>query len=109
MNIYNQKKIERLAAGETIISREKGNSMSKTIKSGQPVRISPITSLDEIEIGDVVFCSKGQACYTHKVWSKKEHSLQIGNQNTPSNGWIHESHIYGKITEILPINYKEKK
>lgn len=34
-------KIEKLLAGETIISKEPGNSMLPIIKSRQPVEIAP--------------------------------------------------------------------
>jgi len=45
-------KIEKLQAGETIISKEPGNSMTPIIKHRQPVRIQPAT-WKELEPGDV--------------------------------------------------------
>ena len=102
MNFHNQRKIERLQAGETIISREKGNSMSRTIKSGQPVRIAPIKSLDDIQVGDIVFARFGHQCYTHKVWAKGDKGCLIGNQTKPSNGWT--TNVYGKVVDVLPMN-----
>ncbi len=48
-------KIEKLLAGETIISKEPGNSMMPLIKSKQPVLLAPAT-WEEVEIGDIVYC-----------------------------------------------------
>jgi hypothetical protein len=36
-------KVEKLLSGETIISKEPGNSMLPLIKSKQPVEITPTT------------------------------------------------------------------
>ncbi len=46
-------KIQKLQDGETIISKEPGNSMLPLLKSKQPVRLRPIAWQD-CEVGDIV-------------------------------------------------------
>lgn len=92
-------KIEKLALGETIISKEPGNSMLPLIKSKQPVKITPAT-WEEVEVGDVVYCKVKGNYYTHivsAVDSKK--GCQISNNSGYVNGWT--KNIFGKVIEIL--------
>ena len=55
-------KIEKLMNGETIISKEPGNSMLPLIKSKQPVKLAPIT-WDKVEVGDIVYCKVKRAIH----------------------------------------------
>ena len=48
-------KIEKLAKGETFITKEKGNSMIPLIKSGQEHKLAPAT-WEELKVGDIAFC-----------------------------------------------------
>lgn len=48
-------KVEKLQAGETFITSEKGNSMVQLIKSGQDHVLEPAT-LDSVNVDDIVFC-----------------------------------------------------
>lgn len=92
-------KIEKLQLGETIISREPGNSMLPIIKSKQPVKIEPAI-WENIEVGDIVYCKVKGNFYTHIVSaidSKK--GCQISNNSGYVNGWT--KNIYGKVIEIL--------
>ena len=55
-----RQKQERLQAGETFVTREKGNSMRSgvpvpLIASGQSHRLAPCT-WEQAQIGDIVFC-----------------------------------------------------
>lgn len=59
-------KIEKLLLGETIISKEPGNSMLPIIKSKQPVKLEP-TTWDKVKIGDIVYCKCHGNLYTHLV------------------------------------------
>ena len=45
-------KVEQLLKGETIISKEPGNSMTPILESRQPVEITPCT-WDKVEVGDI--------------------------------------------------------
>ena len=57
-------KEQRLLAGETVISREPGNSMLPKIKSRQPVKLLPAT-WDTVSKGDIVYCKVHGSYYTH--------------------------------------------
>ena len=70
-------KAERLLAGETIVSREPGNSMVPIIGHRQPVRIAPAT-WETVAKGDIVFCKVRGRYYTHLVKAK---SLKRGCLN----------------------------
>lgn len=95
----NQIKIQKLQAGETIISREAGNSMLPILKSKQPVRLAP-THWEECEKGDIVFCKVKGNVYTHLVKGKNnQRGLLIGNNHGHINGWTKQ--VYGKVIEIL--------
>ena len=71
-------KVEKLTNGETFITSEKGNSMSPIIKSGQEHKLAPI-KLEEVEIGDIVYCKVKGHFYTHLVKGKGNRGLLIGN------------------------------
>jgi hypothetical protein len=92
-------KIEKLLAGETIISKEPGNSMLPILKSKQPVKIEPAT-WETVEVGDIVYCKVRGNVYTHLVKAKNEkRGVQIGNNHGHINGWTKQ--VYGKVIEIL--------
>lgn len=92
-------KREKLEKGETIISKEGGNSMLPIIKSMQPVKIEPI-KWEDCRTGDIVYCKVNGRYYTHlvKATNNKKGCL-IGNNKGGINGWT--KNIYGKIIEIL--------
>lgn len=91
--------IERLLAGETIVSREPGNSMTPVLKSRQPVRIAPAT-WEQVDVGDIVYCKVRGNVYTHKVTAKNPaRGVQISNNHGHVNGWTKQ--VFGKVVEIL--------
>lgn len=92
-------KIQKLLEGETIVSREAGNSMLPILKSKQAVRLEP-TTWEECNVGDIVYCKVRGNVYTHLVKAKNERrGLQIGNNHGHINGWTKQ--VYGKVIEIL--------
>jgi len=92
-------KVEKLLAGETIISKEPGNSMLPIIKSRQPVELTP-TTWDKCEIDDIVCCKAHGHYYTHIVKGKDQNKgVLIGNNKGHINGWT--KNIYGIVTKIL--------
>ena len=92
-------KVEKLLAGEVIISKEPGNSMLPLIKSRQPVEITPVVWQD-VEVDDIVYCKVKGNYYTHLVKAKNdEKGCLIGNNKGGINGWT--KNIYGKVTKIL--------
>jgi hypothetical protein len=92
-------KIEALLRGETIISKEPGNSMLPLIKSRQPVKLEP-TTWETIRVGDIVYCVVHGRVYTHLVHAVDPiKGCMIGNNKGHMNGWT--KRIYGKVIEIL--------
>lgn len=92
-------KVEKLLAGETIISKEPGNSMLPLIKSKQPVKIAP-AKWEDVNIGDIVYVRVHGRLFTHLVKAKDDvRGVQIGNNKGHINGWSKQ--VYGKVIEIL--------
>jgi transposase-like protein len=97
-------KAQRLLAGETIVSREPGNSMTPKLQSRQPVRLAPAT-WEQVEVGDVVYVKVRGSFYTHLVKAKQnDKGCLIGNNRGGTNGWSKQ--VYGKVVEVLPMDYK---
>lgn len=95
-------KIQKLQNGETIISKEPGNSMLPLLKSKQPVKLQPI-NWEDCETGDIVYCKVRGNCFTHLVKGKNnKRGLLIGNNHSRINGWT--KNVYGKVIEILPMS-----
>ena len=102
-----KQKFERLLDGETIVSREPGNSMTPLIKSRQPVRLKPCT-WEDCAKGDMVYCRVKGNLYTHLVKGKcDKRGVLIGNNHGRINGWTKK--VYGKVIEVLPMDYREGK
>ena len=92
-------KVEKLLAGETIISKEPGNSMLPLIKSKQPVKIKPCT-WEDVKPGDIVYCKVKGNLYTNLVKAiDPKKGAQIGNNKGRINGWT--KNVYGIIIESL--------
>ena len=92
-------KVEKLLAGETIISKEPGNSMTPILASRQPVVLTP-TTWENVEVGDIVYCRVRKNYYTHLVKAKDENrGVLIGNNHGGINGW--SKNVYGKVIKIL--------
>lgn len=99
MNMNKNWKMEKLLNGETIISKEPGNSMLPILKSRQPVKLEPVKWQD-CEVGDIVYCKVKGNLYTHLVKGKnEERGLLIGNNHGHINGWT--KNVYGRVIEIL--------
>jgi len=94
-------KLEILQGGNSLITSEKGNSMSPIIKSGQKHEVTPITDWKkEISVDDIVYCKVKGNFYTHLVKAKNDDKgCLIGNNKGGINGWTKQ--IFGKVTQIL--------
>lgn len=91
-------KLERLQAGETFTTSEKGNSMVPLIKSGQEHVLAP-TTWEECNEGDIVYCKVKGNYFTHLVKAKNsERGLLIGNNRGGTNGWT--KNVWGKVIEV---------
>lgn len=87
--------IERLALGETVKFRPRGNSMQPRIESGQLVTVRPCVQ-DELKKGDVVLCKVSGRQYLHKISAiGADGRFQISNNKGHVNGWVSFGSIYG--------------
>jgi hypothetical protein len=91
-------KLSRLKAGESFYTSEKGNSMTPIIASGQVHKLKP-AKLEEVNVGDIVYCKVRGHFYTHLVKGKGVRGCLIGNNKGGINGWTKQ--IFGKVVEIL--------
>lgn len=92
-------KLLRLQSGETFITSEKGNSMIPLIHSDQKHEIAPCT-LEQCNIGDVVYCKVKGRFLTHKVIAKNStKGALIANNSGRVNGWT--KNIYGRVINIF--------
>jgi uncharacterized membrane protein len=99
VNMWHERKRRRLQNGESFVTREKGNSMTPFIKSGQDHVLTP-TRWEDCLVGDIVFCKVKGRYYTHLVKAKSaEKGLQIGNCRGNINGWT--KNVFGKVTDVL--------
>jgi len=93
---YKQKLLEE---GKTFETSERGNSMVPLIKSGQKHILAPI-KLEDVEIGDIVFCKVKGSYFTHLVTAKNDtKGVQISNNHGHVNGWTKA--VFGKVIKIL--------
>ena len=92
--------IARLRAGETVSFREGGNSMTPRIKSRERCTYAPVTSMNDIEVGDAVFCKVGSSYFTHLVTVIRDEQVQISNNHGHVNGWTGIQNVFGKVIKI---------
>lgn len=92
-------KVERLQAGDVIISKERGNSMIPLIYSNQEHELTPIL-LEDVKVGDIVYCKVSGRHFTHLVTAIcPKRGLQISNNKGFVNGWTKV--VYGKVTKVF--------
>jgi hypothetical protein len=92
-------KLEKLQAGETVTTSEKGNSMVPLIRSGQKHVVEP-ADWKSVEVGDIVYCKVKGRYYTHLVKSvDRIKGCLIGNKRGGINGWT--TQVYGKVIDII--------
>ena len=92
--------IAKLAAGETVCFRPRGNSMVGKIASGQLCTVEPFDSDDEISVGDIVLCKVNGREYLHLVKAKQGERFQIGNNRGRINGWVGRTAIFGHCIKV---------
>lgn len=90
--------IEKLAAGETVSFRPRGNSMNPKIKSGNLCTVSPITR--DIVKGDIVLCKVRGTQYLHLVTAIKGDQYQISNNHGHVNGWVSRQNVFGILVSV---------
>lgn len=91
--------IAKLAAGETVQFRPRGNSMAGKIASGQLCTVEPLGDR-ELAVGDIVLCRVSGAQYLHLVKAIQGERFQIGNNRGGINGWITRRQICGVLIAV---------
>jgi hypothetical protein len=94
--------ITRLANGETVQFRPRGNSMVGKIASGQLCTVAPLATDHVLEVGDIVLCRVKGNQYLHLVKAMQGERFQIGNNRGGINGWITRRQIYGRLVALAP-------
>src|SRR5688572_22706222 len=92
--------ITRLARGETVQFRPRGNSMVGKVSSGQLCTVTPLAEHDELAVDDIVLCRVKGNQYLHLVKAIQGHRFQIGNNRGGINGWITRRQIFGRLTAV---------
>lgn len=88
--------VERLARGETVVTRSHGNSMTPRIKSGSRLTVEPLHKPPQK--GDVVLAKVRGSYYFHLVTGVRGQTYQISNNHGHVNGWT--SQVYGLVTKV---------
>ena len=92
--------IARLRAGEEVAFREGGNSMTPRIKSRQKCTYEPVRAVEDIAVGDAVFCRVGGSHFTHLVTAIRGEQVQISNNHGHVNGWTKVENVFGRVVKI---------
>lgn len=94
--------IAKLALGETVKFRPRGNSMVGKIESGQLCTVAPFVDGITPEVGDIVLCRVQGSQYLHLVKAIQGERFQIGNNRGGINGWITKRQIFGRLIAVEP-------
>ena len=93
--------IARLAQGETVQFRPRGNSMVGKIESGQLCTVEPLGD-HVLAVGEIVLCRVSGAQYLHLVKAIQGPRYQIGNNRGGINGWVTRRQIFGRLIALAP-------
>ena len=97
---------EQLQLGKPVIYRSSGWSLCPRVWSNDLCTYEPVTSADEVQEDDIVFCQvqPGDRFYGHLVPRKwfqgGEWYFTISNLKGWSNGWRSIKHIYGRLIRV---------
>lgn len=90
--------IARLAAGETVSFRPRGDSMTGRISSGQLCTVAPLDG--DPRKGDIVLCKVNGSQYLHLVNAVRPGRFQIANNHGRINGWTPRANVYGLLVAV---------
>ena len=91
--------IAKLAAGEPVSFRPRGNSMAGKIESGQLCTVEPVDPAT-LRAGDIVLCKVNGREYLHLVKAIQGQRFQIGNNRGRINGWVSANAVFGKCVSV---------
>ena len=76
-------------------------SMRKAIKRGQTITMSPVTTPDEVQVGDIVMVKWHAGHLFHMVGEIQGDQFLIVNSLGKVNGWVPGKDILGRVTNII--------
>ncbi len=91
--------IAQLQAGEAVVIRPRGHSMSGKVEDGDTVRVEPLGER-VLQPDDIVLCKVRGRQYLHLIKAVRRTQYLIGNNRGGTNGWILRAAIYGVATQI---------
>jgi hypothetical protein len=105
MSKHKDPRLEAMLAGRsyTWTVSEGGDlaSMRAAIKHGQTLTLTPVTNLQEIEVGNIVFLKWHKGYMMHLVQEIQGDQFLIVNSVGKINGWVSGSDILGRVTQIV--------
>ena len=110
---------EQLLGGRTVQYCSSGNSLKPDVWSGDCCLFEPVESESDLEKGDIVFCQvqPGDKFYAHKILKvesvkaagsargRYRKKYTIGKNKGHTNGYCYIDHIYGRLFEVLQVNW----
>ena len=98
--------LEALLNGEEVMRFERGTSMEPVLKDGEYAHLKPIKNLNEVSIGDAVFCKVRGYLMTHMVLmkslTKENHPyFLIGSSRYEFYGWTDEIYALAYSTDVI--------
>ena len=92
--------------------RSSGWSLYPYVSSGNGCSYTPVTSENQVQVRDIVFCEvqsvrvpNKSTFYAHLVLEAQRESSGkmryiIGNSGGHQKGWCHIEHIYGRLVKV---------
>lgn len=92
--------ILELRAGRAVTVTPRGNSMMPLIRSGESIRIVPISRAPHR--GDVVLCRVAGRQFLHKIKAIRDGRCLIENNHGHENGWASEIYGFAVLRKATP-------
>jgi hypothetical protein len=98
---------DKLKAGRSVCYRSSGWSLYPRVHCNDQTIYDPVTSDDQVQVGDIVFCQVQpyDRFFAHLVkeknWRNAAWCFIISNIAGYVNGWCFIEHIYGRLVEVL--------
>ena len=98
---------DKLKAGRSVCYRSSGWSLYPRVHCNDQTTYDPVTSADQVQVGDIVFCTVQpyDRFFAHLVkeknWRGAAWCFAISNFAGRVNGWCLIEHIYGRLVEVL--------
>ena len=90
--------IEKLANGDDVTIKPRGNSMKGKVNDKDLVYLTPPP--DALSVGDIVLVKVNKKVYLHLIKSVDNNRYLIGNNKGRINGLVGRNCIYGIATKI---------